>query len=503
VTDPACYRVGLEHYPGFNPFVLDWLRGDDRFLPRGDRPRLKRTPSPELVRALAESNRRWGIDAGEELRRWAAGDTFTIVAGQQVGFGGGPLYTIAKLASLLKMKRDYDARGVPTTVFFWLATEDHDFDEVANIAIPIDDPRRQTDLLTLRSPRFAEPKRAVGTEIIPERLIEDLLRAMEIDRPRWLRRDITFGDSFAELLATALPGGKFILIDSLLPELHRDGAPIVKAILDRWSDVQSSIASASAALQAAGYTPQVTPRPGEDAYTLLFRIDDHGNREIVPRREEAGPPERLSMSALTRPLLQDFVLRPDVFVGGPAEVAYFAQIKGVHEILGVPMPRVALRAHALVAPRSLVARFAKYGIRPEEVFGSPESLLTSRERPGVDAIRSIAADAEKQLQSNIEKIRDIALPADHAVARSVNRSIGHIEYHFRKLTERAIRALVRKDRDRFAAVRDLVSALYPDQHVQDRIVAWLPMWLRYGDAFCERLVNEVEPDTDSFKIVSV
>ena len=195
-----------------------------------------------------------------------------------------------------------------------------------------------------------------------------------------------------------------------------------------------------------------------------------------------------------RPLLQDFVLRPDVFVGGPAEVAYYAQAAPLHPLLNVPMPRVALRAHALVGPRKVVRYFSRFDIPPERVFQTPEEIAAADEQDGIHDVQRIAAEAESELRSPIEKIRELALPADHAVARSINRSIGHIEFHFKKLTERAIRGLVRKKKDRFHAARELVSTFYPDQHVQDRIVAWLPWWCEYGDHLIDRLVNEVEPD---------
>ena len=324
---------------------------------------------------------------------------------------------------------------------------------------------------------------------------------MKIERPAWLRQGITFAGSFAALLAAAVEG-RFILIDSLLPELRQAGAPLLHAIGERWHEVQHEIAARSEAIQRAGYSPQVPPRPGE-GYTLLFRIDENGNRELVRGSDPAADAERLSTSVLTRPLLQNFVLKPDVFVGGPAEVAYFAQIAPLHQLLGIPMPRVALRGHVLVAPRHMVRQFSRYAINPEEVFTTPENLLASHEPAAVGDVRSVAAEAERRLQEDIERIRQIALPADHAVARSINRSIGHINYHFRKLTERAIRALVRKDRERYQAARDLISTFFPDRHVQDRIVAWLPFWVEFGKTFVERIVSEVEPDAPVFKIVGL
>ena len=94
-------------------------------------------PALHTERTPHESNRRWGLSVEPQVKAWASGSAVTLVAGQQVGFAGGPLYTLAKIASLVKMKRELERAGRPATVFFWLATEDHDFDEVAQLAVPV------------------------------------------------------------------------------------------------------------------------------------------------------------------------------------------------------------------------------------------------------------------------------------------------------------------------------------------------------------------------------
>jgi len=492
----------LDSYPNLSPFVRDWLHGDTRFLPRGGgEPKPKPHNRDELVDALIESNRRWGLFVDDDLRRWNRGETATVIAGQQVGFAGGPLYTIAKLASLLKLKRENEGRGIATTVFFWLATEDHDFHEVAQISLPVRDAKRQRDLVCLRAARGVESKEVVGPQAIPEVLIDELLAFHPMPRPQWLREGITFRDSFAELIASVFPRD-VVLVDALLPELRRAGEPLFDKIVTEWNEVQQTLAARSAALQRAGYVPQVVPRDGEP-YTLLFELDDRGNREIIGEPRTLPPPERVSTSALTRPLLQDFVFEPDVFVGGPSEVSYYAQIAPLHELLGIAMPRVALRAHALAGPQRVTRAFAKYGIDPAEIFRSADALLAEREPDEVAKIRTAADEGRRELSERITQIGEIALPAEHALARAVSRSIGHIEYHFEKLTERAIRALVRKDRERHAAVRELVSTFYPDRQVQDRIVAWYALWCEYGDDFIARLIDCVQPDANVCSIVSV
>lgn len=506
MTEAACDRLPLDSYPGMNRFVLDWVGGDERFLPRkrvegAGHHTAGEAPAATLADALIASNRRWGIDATAGVRQWASGSAISIVAGQQTGFAGGPLYTLVKLATLLKMKRQIEAGGRAVTLFFWLATEDHDYAEVAQIALPRHDSAGQSDLLWLRSSRARESREVVGRAAIPEDLVRELTTALKIDRPSWLRPGITFRDSFGELMAS-IAGNDVVLIDSLLPELRRAGAPLFESVVARWSDVQQSVAARSEELKNAGYVPQIVPRD-DDGYTLLYRVDGNGNRDLMQKPERIESAESISTSAVTRPLLQDFVLRPDVFVGGPSEVAYYAQIAPLHDLLGVSMPKIALRGHVLVAPRKMVRYFSRFEIRPDEVFSTPEHVVAAHAADGVAKVRSTAADAERELMARIEAIRELALPADHAVARSINKSIGHIRYHFGKLTERAIRGLVRKDKERFQAARELVETFFPDRQVQDRVVAWFPFWCQYGGLLLDRIVGEVEPDAASFKIVSL
>jgi uncharacterized protein YllA (UPF0747 family) len=355
--------------------------------------------------------------------------------------------------------------------------------------------------MSVRATR-GDSRSAVGPQPIPEALVAELLAVLHVERPQWLRPGISFGDSFAELISTVF-GPEIILVDSLLPELRRAGAPLFAEIFRQWGAIEQTLTDRTTDLKEAGYSPQVVPRDGE-AYSLLFELDERHNRRLISTpREGVGQAERLSTSALTRPLLQDFVLRPDVFVGGPAEVAYYAQVSPLHELLGVDAPRVALRGHALLAPKRVLRFIERFGVSAEELFASPDSLLAEREPEGVDAVAKEAAAAQMELMEHIERISDLALPADHALARAINRSIGHIEYHFNKLTERAIRGLVRKDRERYAAARELAATLYPDGTVQDRIVAWLPFWIQHGRHLVDSVVESIQPDAATFEIIGL
>jgi bacillithiol biosynthesis cysteine-adding enzyme BshC len=492
-------RVPLQHYPGMNRFVLDWLGGDERFLRRATpnlNPHRRISLGPELVTAIDQSNRHWGIFAADALRKWSTGETLTIIAGQQVGFAGGPLYTLAKIATLVRFKRDMENQGIPVTPFFWLATEDHDFDEVATLCVPVKN--QQRDLLWMRAVRTTPNRAIVGPQPIPETLITQLLSLVDLPRPTWLREGITFRDSFAELIASIF-GSEVILLDALLPELRKAGAPLFNQIRTREAEIQSALRDRSNALKFAGYTEQVTPNE-DGQYTLLYSLDAHDNRQPTT---DNTPPERISTSALTRPLLQDAVIQPDIFVGGPAEVAYYAQLAPLHQLLGIRIPRVALRAHALIAPRRVLRAIDRYKIDPSEVFRSADEILAEREPEGVARIKAITERGQRDLLARIAEIGELALPADHSLAGSIQKSIGHLEWHFNKLSERAVKGLVRKEKERLAATRELVATLYPDGHVQDRIASWFAMWCEHGQHLVDRLLDELEPDSACFKIVEL
>lgn len=525
MSEPICLRFPLAGYPGMNPFVLDWMNGDPRataFLPRGEgRGSSEKRASHELVEALDASNRHWGSFVSDDLRRWAAGETVTLIAGQQVGFAGGPLYTLAKIATLVKMKRELAKQGTHATIFFWLATEDHDYAEAATLSLPVNTipptksgVNRQLDLISLRATRAVESRAMVGPAKVPEALIAQLLSLYDIERPSWLREGITFQDSFAEMLVSVFEGESIVFVDALLPELRRAGAPLFERMFQQWDPIEQEIASRSDAIARAGYVPQIVTRPGEP-YTLLFRIDEHGERHIVARSAERGgrsaelggqgvnDAAMISTSALTRPLLQDFLFAPDVFVGGPSEVAYYAQIAPLHEMLGIRMPRVALRGHALVAPKRVTRLFERFALDARDIFTTADAILAEREAPGVAEVRAIAERAHANLAEELTRIGEIALPAEHALARAITRSIGHIEYHFDKLTERAIRGLVRKEKERWTALRELVATFHPDGHVQDRVVGWFAYWSQFGNHLASRMTECIEPDAPSFGVISL
>ena len=516
--EPRTIRLPLEAYPTMNPFALDLVKGRgsaSKFCER--RSFESMTPSGvvrdgDLVEALVRSNAAWGNDVAEDVRAWSTGKTLTLIAGQQVGLGGGPLYTLAKIASLIELKRRFAAAGTPATALFWLATEDHDFDEIARI-----DLLSHGEVETIRMSDPMSRRLVVGSREIPENLRRDLCRILEIDPSSdWLAPSITFGDSFARLIARVAPS-ELVLVDSLLPELRKAGVPLFAGLIESWSDLEGEISRRSEAIESAGYRRQVAPVE-DGRYRLLWLVGSRGERQPIVRDGNewlAGSesvdlmqiarerPETISTGALTRPLLQDYVLAPDVFVGGPAEVAYYAQISGLHDRLGVRCPHVALRGHALVAPEKYLRALDRYRVDPVEAFDPVDEVILRHEADRLAELERIIEAMARGLESGIAEVKDAVLDSDRSLEKSVARTARRINHQVSKLSERGRRAIARRDRERHKAITRLCSMLNPGGVAQDRVIGWISFWQTYGTWFVDRLVDGVRTDADTFSIVGL
>ncbi len=494
----------LDRYPAINPLALDLVHGKPEAT-RLFRQSSSSIPDPDrqpLARALRDSNRSWGNDVGEMVDDWAAGRGRAIVAGQQVGFGGGPLYTLVKLASLLHMAEESRRSGDdPLIPFFWMATEDHDFDEVARLTLQLNGRTKEFRSKTSPAERFP-----VGPLTVPEDLRTAVVSATALPEEGWLEPGLSFRDSFARLI-TSVAGGRVVLVDSLLPELRQAGKRVFATAAARFDDVQQAIASSSRQIEAAGYRVQVKPAATE-RYTMFYEIDSDGARSAIEDGRKLGrlseeAPERISTAALMRPLLQDFVFRPTAFVGGPAEVAYYAQLSGASELLDVPSPRVMLRAHALVVPRRYMEAMVRHDIDPEEWLDSPETILSRREQDREAELAERIELLKGEFDRELESIRESILEADRSLTRSLNRTARRIDYHLDVLGRRGRRVIARSDQERFSAVERFSNVVRPNGIVQDRIIGWLTHWMLWGDETLDAIVPHAEPAVDRLSIIGI
>jgi len=520
-----CQTAPFEALPGFSPLFRAYAAEDDRLAPFFAHPRwndpaswraaadaataVKRDRNA-LADALAAQQPRWGddpsrLDAVERLRDDRA---VAVVTGQQVNLFGGPLYIPLKAVTALQLARQIEAEtGRPTVPIFWMATEDHDYPEIDHVRFD------ETPLKLGAPPRPPHQLNAgaVGRIVLPESitaLVDEAVAALP-DAPyaddvaRLLRRSYTpgatLGDAFGMLVAGLFAGTGLVILDPDDPAVKRL-APEVFARSVSVRGAADAVNTAGQELADLGFHAQVTASaPG---FFLLdergrLALDDGGDTirvrltgETFTPEQLAGiartAPERLSASASLRPTWEDALLPVAAYVGGPGEIAYWAQLRPVYDALGVPMPVVVPRTSATLLDAPTRRAMARTGVTLETADGHADALFARLLPP--DPARDAAFEqAHTALAAVFDALPlgdgEATLERSRAAARTrAAHALDRLHEQTRRADRRA-HAQLRADADRLAAM------LRPGGGLPERALSILPFVARYGPALVPHLIG--------------
>jgi bacillithiol biosynthesis cysteine-adding enzyme BshC len=476
------------------PFSREWLKDEASRL-HYDPARRER-----VATVLEHQNRAWGAsqETLDNIARFRAGAS-AVVTGQQVALFGGPLFSIYKAVGAIKLATEFTHAGQDCVPVFWLATEDHDLAEVNHVTVLGADGSLIPFATEAQGPEDA-PMSAVhfGPEI--DSRAEEAARLLgDSDAVACLRESYrsgeTLGNAFAKLFSRLFQHSGVILIDASDTELHSIAESVYRAAAVAAKDLDDALLERSRELESAGYHAQVKVTPSS---TLLFatkngsRVPVHRvngnftiageklNSEELLRRIHKRPQE-FSANVLLRPVVEDYLLPTVAYVGGPAEIAYFAQAAVVYEeLLGRVTPILPRLSATLVEPR-VQRLLERYGILLADTFRDPEHLrvmIAERALPG-DVNASFDAATEsldrslKELQASLERL-------DPTLVEASERAGSKIRYQLERLRERVARAQLRRSEETAVHATLLSNSLYPDKQPQERVIGAMSFLGRYG-----------------------
>lgn len=485
-----------------------------------------------LVEILLRQNQAFGAgdQAIENIRSLADEDTFAVVTGQQVGLFFGPAFTLYKALTAVRVSQSLSARGLKTVPIFWLATEDHDLEEVSQTYTLNDDYERIH--LHDRGERPA-PQSPVGrvklTAAITEQLnrLESALPASN-DRTQLLedlrsayQPGAAWSEAFARFFTRLFSQWGVVLLDPLDEAVHRLGVPVYQKALRQASELKLLLEERSAELTKSGYHAQVHIT---EESTLLF-VEREGNRlpmhmsatddkqfsigdaqtasceELESEIKEQ--PLNFSANVLLRPLVQDTLLPTIAYIAGPSELAYLGQAQVLYSAFGRPMPAVFPRSGFTLVDRRIERWMEKYRVAVEDVWQGKEHLSQLIASTAFAEGWSERFDlAERDLASLLGRLRKDIEVLDPTLIDALNHAEEKIQYQVERLKGKMTRAALSRSDLLGRHEQALLMAIMPDKQLQERMVSGVYFLGRAGYGLLARLLEQIPANSSDHRIMN-
>ncbi len=497
------------------PFDRSWILGEAGRI-RYDQQRRER-----VTAILERQNRAWGAsqETLDNIARLRSGAS-VVVTGQQVTLFGGPLFSLYKALTAVKLATEFSQAGVDCVPVFWLDTEDHDLEEVNHVTLLAADNSLKRFAISARGSENA-PVGTIRFGADVEALAAEAAQALgDSEAADFLRQSYrageSFGSAFGKLFSRLFKHSGVVLLDASDPELHQVVASVYRAAAAGAAELDEALFRRNQQLESSGYHVQVHVTPQS---TLLFSRHDGGrfpihraNGKFELAGEKLAEPELLariaaaphdfSANVLLRPVVQDYLLPTLAYVGGPAEVAYFAQAAVVYEeLLGRVTPILPRFAATLVEPR--VKRLLdRYQIKVPDTFRGDEQLrVLLAEQALPEDLNSTFDQVSKSVDDSLLRLNAALARVDKTLLDAAATAASKMRYQIERLRERAARAQLRRGEDQARHAGDLIAALYPEKVLQEREVAGISYLARHGTQLLLRLYDAAQTSCPDPQIV--
>jgi bacillithiol biosynthesis cysteine-adding enzyme BshC len=556
-AEPACYStpeeaglhvetLSFESIPQQSRLFLDYLRDPlalRQFYPSAVRFHHElpvraaqvlgahRADRQTLCDALKEMNTTWGAGpetlANIELLRDA--DCLAVVTGQQAGLFTGPLYTIYKALTAVKLAGCLTQRKTKAVPVFWIATEDHDFEEVAKAEVIGRDCRLTSVEISTGLHQEAQP---VGQVVLDDsinqviqQLLDQLPQSEFIPDLEKLLHDSwqpgrSYGAAFARMMTALLGRHGLIFLDPLDPRLKTMAAPLYAEAARQAHGIASAVEARSRELEAAGYHAQVVAT--ENSFPL-FLHDDNGARHAVTRTDSgkyrtkatteeftadelAGralrEPQSFSPNVTLRAVVQDYLLPSVVYLGGAAEIAYFAQTAEVYRVLGRPATTILPRSSMTMVESHTGRVLERYGLGLADLFLGLDNLLARvvEEHLGAAAAKSFTK-TEENITRELDELKEQLRAIDPTLADALETGRRKINYQLEGLRTRFHRAQLGRDEAAHRQLQRAFDQLFPHKALQERHINITSLLARHGTYVIDWIYNAINLGAADHEVV--
>lgn len=465
---------------------------------------LRRYHGKDLIHPEVEAN----------LKRLSRDDSLVVVGGQQAGWLTGPLYTLYKAMTVIQLaKREEERLGRPVIPVFWIAGEDHDWEEVNHVHLPT-----STGLQQILFPLAVAGKRPVGTihpgaerlalgvETVVQRLPDSEYKPELFNALLESTQGVdSFTRHFARLLHRWFAPYGLLLVDSSDPLLRSLEAPFFRWLLENGDRVGEVVGDTARMLEREGMAPEVDLHPEKAHLFLEVNGERHAlyrNRDGFYTREGGRwstaelfhlleeRPQAFSNNVITRPLMQEWLFPTLATVAGPGEVGYWGLLREAFAIAGMEMPILYPRIQATLIDRREEKWLARYRLTFDDIQHRWEETQKRRlaQRNGwdaddsIDRLRRRLEDAYRPMIGELAALRqDLAMLAES----NQRRVLANVD-DLSKLLRQALREQEQRELNQLQTLRE---ALLPQGKLQERVLSPLVYWNAHGEGWIHFLIN--------------
>jgi bacillithiol biosynthesis cysteine-adding enzyme BshC len=502
-------RIPFGSLPSMSALFLDYVSAWERvrtFYPQHY--------SVESIVAFARQRQALSVRHREQLCAALSGDATSItklasgavavITGQQPGLFTGPNYTILKATTAVKLASALEANGVEAVPVFWVAAEDHDYQEIESVSI-LD---RDSTVVHLRVDLSNPDSSPVGwlnlgadvsntvskcISSLPESEFQPQLRQI---LETSYRPGVSPADAFGLMLEKVFEGTGLLIANPLHPELRKLAQPtLAQAVRDN-SKIRSSVLARGRALSEAGYHEQVKV---DDGFTGLFAYRGKSRRPLRP--EDVDEDLSLSANVLLRPALQDAIFPTAAYVGGPAEIAYFAQAAAVYEALNRSMPPIFPRISATIIEPRIARVLRKYELQFQDVLRGRDWVR----RKAVASVQGVELfdTVRGRLATELESLRPALNAVDPTLLGALDTSRQKVMHQVDTLRTKFVNAEARRNETLERHLDAIHQSLFPERKLQERVINVTSFIVRYGLTFVAGLNRVLSLDSREHQVVEI
>jgi bacillithiol biosynthesis cysteine-adding enzyme BshC len=444
------------------------------------------------------------------------GEPAVVAAGQQAGLLGGPLLALTKAVSAARLAGEIAGAGEPCRGLFWIASEDHDLNEIAQATI-----LRNGAPETFRLPVPPKNFQPAGSVLVPPEINELFSRIEEASEgpPEIVGRFARawspgrpYAQAFRETLEPLLAEEPLDWVDPMDDRWKAKELEFFRRAFARAKEIVGALDGADRSLRQAGYEPQVG-RAERDFPAFVIegqvrskiswdgaKFSVHGRGESFSAEALADfvsrPGNRPSAAALLRPVLQSHLFPVAASVLGPSELSYHAQTAPLFDVLDLPRPVFLPRPHLI--PRGARERRAleALGLEDADTFRARDAAKAAPP-PVSPKLAALEAEIAGRLAALVPEIEGID-PTLAPVASGTGEKAAHA---IARLREKVERAAERKDGERVRRFETIENLLAPGGVPADRVYGPLTYLMRFGEAFVAELSRKAECRTDGARFV--